>query len=112
MSSYRKAAATFKTNLLPVLMHNPIVCGLWHLHCKDQDACSNVAIDLKKEAVIVYDGENAYLFSFHDFTALLDHATDRWGFAWFLQAAGAGVDLEETRGLSDALDALLDLHVY
>ena len=112
MSSYRTASATFQINLVPVLMHHPIAGGLWLLHCKDGDTCSNVAIDIKKEAVIVHDGEKAYLFSLNAFIALLENATDRWGFAWFLQPAGAAGDLDETKGLSDTLDALLDLHVY
>ncbi len=60
----------------------------------------------------VHDGETAYFFSRKTFISLLESATDRWGFAWFLQAGGADIDPEETKGLSEALDPLLDLNVY
>jgi hypothetical protein len=43
---------------------------------------------------------------------LLENATDRWGFAWFSQGTGAARDPDEPKGLSEALDALLDLRVY
>ncbi len=113
VSSYRKAAVTLKIKLVPILMQCPLLCcGLWHLHCKDGVSCTNIAININKEDAIVHDGETAYSFSRATFMSLLESATDRWGFSWFLQAGGADIDPEETKGLSDALDPLLDLIVY
>jgi hypothetical protein len=113
LSSYRKASLTLKTRLVPFLIQWPVLCcGLWHLHCKDGTSCSNLAIDIKKEDAIVYDGGTAYVFSLKAFISLLESSTDRWGFAWFLQAGGADIDPEEIKGLSEALDPLLDLNVY
>ncbi len=71
-----------------------------------------MAIDIKKETAVVHDGKKAYVYSLKELTALLENATDRWGFAWFSHGIGAVGDLEKTKGSSDALDALLDLCVY